>query len=70
MQLPHQTRLPVLKQLRPERAFLRALSQSQQSYQNVLLWIFVAQERLPPSVSYIVSSYQLDFIRSDLWNSF
>ena len=35
------------------------LSQAQQSNENVLLWIFVSEESLPPAVGYVVSSNQL-----------
>jgi hypothetical protein len=58
--------IPVLlHKLRAERPFLRTLPQPQQPNEDVLLWIFVRQEGLPPAVGSIVPPQELDGLRAD-----
>jgi hypothetical protein len=62
VQFPNHTRLSILQQLLPERPFLRALPQPQQSNEDVLPRVFVREERLPASVSNVVSTNEFEFV--------
>lgn len=48
-------------QLKTE-GFLRALPQPQEANQNVLIRVFVGQERLPATVCNIISPHQLNLL--------
>ena len=52
-------------ELRPV-ALLRELSQSEETDEDVLLWVLVAEEGLPTPVGRIVTPHQFYLIRSDL----
>lgn len=43
-----------------------AFSQPQQTYKNVLLWIFIGNERFPAFICYVVSSDQLNIFGFNL----
>jgi hypothetical protein len=47
-----------------ECAFLGTLSQSEQADQDILLWIFIREESLPTPIRSIISSKQLQRLRS------
>ena len=52
-------------ELRPV-ALLRELSQSEETDEDVLLWVLVAEEGLPTPVGCVVPPHQFDLVRSDL----
>ena len=62
MQLANHRALSILEELLPERPLLRALAQTQQSYQNIPLWILVTQKCLPTTVCNVVAANELEFV--------
>lgn len=68
MQLSNYTAAALLSphQLRPERALVRTLPQSEKSNQDISLRILVGQERLPAPVGSVVPTEQLHRLRTDL----